>query len=250
MRRKQYDLRSIIAAICLFAVVAADLIYGAVKGREYLFSWLGLLLAALAIIALFFDQIKEFSLSPSGGLVVKVRERAREHLEDANAKWAREHLEDANAIKGEPGSAEEVASVVTETITPEALRRAEGATVLWVDDIPDNNRFERKALEAVGLRFVLSTSTEDALKVIDEQNFDLIISDMGRGPLDRRAGYTLLDALRSRGDRTPFIIYMGSSTPKLRAEAGNKGAQGLTDHPNELFQLVLSTIYNRSVSRG
>jgi hypothetical protein len=64
MRGNQHDLRSIIAAIFLFAVVAADLIYGAVKGREFLFSWLGLLFAALAIIALFFDRISEFSLSP------------------------------------------------------------------------------------------------------------------------------------------------------------------------------------------
>jgi CheY-like chemotaxis protein len=190
---------------------------------------------------LFFDRIRKFSLSLQGGVAVETQE--------AQAK-ASANLADANASKkGEPGSAEEAARVVTETITPEALRRAEGATVLWVDDNPDNNRSERKALEAVGLRFVLSTSTEDALKVIDEQNFDLIISDMGR-PSDRNAGYTLLDALQSRGDRTPFIIYMGRSTPELRAEAGNKGAQGLTDRPNELFQLVLSTIYNRSTSRG
>jgi CheY-like chemotaxis protein len=240
MRGDQYDLRSIIAAICLFAVVVADLIYGAVTGREFLVSWLGLLFAALAIIALFFDRIRKFSLSLQEGVAVETQE--------AQAK-ASANLADANASKkGELGSAEEAARVVTETITPEALRRAEGATVLWVDDNPDNNRFERKALEAVGLRFVLSTSTEDALKVIDEQNFDLIISDMGR-PSDRNAGYTLLDALRSHGDQTPFIIYMGRSTPDLRAEAGNKGAQGLTDLPNELFQLVLSTIYNRSGSR-
>ena len=237
MRGNQYDLRSIIAAICLFAVVAADLIYGAVKGREFLFSWLGLLFAALAIIALFFDQIKEFSLTPGGGLVVK-REEARAYLAVANARKS-----------GEPGNAEEAASVVNETLTPEVLRRAEGATVLWVDDTPTNNRFERKALETVGLRFELSTSTEDALKKIDEQDFDLIISDMGRRP-DRYAGYTLLDALRSRGDRTPFIIYMDRSTPELQAEARNKGAQGLTNRPNELFQLVLSTIYNRGASRG
>jgi len=65
----------------------------------------------------------------------------------------------------------------------------------------------------------------------------LIISDMGRGP-DRRAGYTLLEALRSRGNETPFIIYTGESNPQLQDEARDKGAQGLTNRPDELFQLV------------
>jgi CheY-like chemotaxis protein len=94
---------------------------------------------------------------------------------------------------------------------------------------------------------VLSRSTEDALAKIENQKFDLIISDMGRYP-DRYAGCTLLEALRSRGDRAPFIIYMDRSTPELRAEARDKGAQGLTNRPDELFQLVLSAIYNRSGS--
>lgn len=174
---------------------------------------------------LFFDRITEFSISLRGGLVVKVRERASAYLEAAAADSSK------------PGSAEEAASVVTETITPKTLRRVEGATVLWVDDHPDNNVLERKALEEVGLRFVLSTSTEDAFNKIDRQKFDLIISDMGRG-LDRRAGYKLLEALRNRGDQTPFIVYMGQSTPQLQTEARDKGARGLTDRPDELFQLV------------
>ncbi len=214
------------AAVFLSAIVVADLIYGAVKGREQLVSWLGLLFAALAIIVLFFDQITEFSISLSGGLVVKkARERASAYLEAAAADSSK------------PGSAEEAASVVTETITPKTLRRVEGATILWVDDRPDNNVLERKALEEVGLRFVLSTSTEDALNKIDSQKFDLIVSDMGRS-LDRRAGYRLLEALRNRGDQTPFIVYRGHSTPQLQTEALSRGAQGLTDRPDELFQLV------------
>jgi CheY-like chemotaxis protein len=228
MRGNQYDLRSIIAAICLFAVVAADLIYGAVKGREFLFSWLGLLFAALAIIALFFDRITEFTISPQEGVHVKVGE-VRE--------LARTNLESAIANRGEPDSTEKAARVVDANVTPEAVRQAEGRTVLWVDDHPDNNILERKSLEALGLRFVLSLSTEDALEKIDKQKFDLIISDMGRRP-DRYAGYTLLEALRNRGDQTPFIVYMGQSSPQLQTEARDKGAQGLTARPDELFQLV------------
>jgi len=117
-----YDLRNIIAAIFLFGVVAADLIYSVVKGREFLFSWLGLLFAALAIIALFFDQIRKFSFSPKEGVVVEVQEAQVKASANLAAAIARD--------SGKPGSVEEAASVVAETITPETLRRAERAIVL------------------------------------------------------------------------------------------------------------------------
>src|SRR5258707_8804977 len=35
--------------------------------------------------------------------------------------------------------------------------------VLWVDDRPENNVYERQAFEAVGLKFSLALSTDDAL---------------------------------------------------------------------------------------
>jgi CheY-like chemotaxis protein len=70
---------------------------------------------------------------------------------------------------------------------------------LWVDDFPNNNIYERQALEALGVNFVLATSTEEALKKISRQRFDAIISDMGRPP-DSRAGYTLLDQSDTPGE--------------------------------------------------
>jgi CheY-like chemotaxis protein len=133
------------------------------------------------------------------------------------------------------------AQVVTDAITPRVIRRAERSTVLWVDDRPDNNVHERQALEAVGISFVLSTSTEDALDQIGRQTFDLIISDMGRPP-DPRAGYTLLDKLRASGNRTPFIIYAGSRSSEHQQEAKQHGAIGCTNRPNELFEMVLSAL--------
>ena len=122
-----------------------------------------------------------------------------------------------------------------------SLRRIEDSRVLWVDDNPDNNIYERQSLEALGVRFVLSTSTADALSKTKNQQFDAIISDMGRPP-DRTAGYTLLDALRSSGDRTPFIIYAGSRSPAHQAEARRRGAVGCTNRATELFEIVLSAL--------
>lgn len=118
---------------------------------------------------------------------------------------------------------------------------AQRATILWVDDRPDNNIHERQALEAVGINFVLAVSTEEALEMLNQQQFDAIISDMGRPP-DAQAGYTLLDKLRSDGNQTPFVIYAGSKTPEHVAESQRRGAVGCTNHANELFGMVLSAI--------
>jgi CheY-like chemotaxis protein len=109
--------------------------------------------------------------------------------------------------------------------------------VLWVDDRPDNNLYERHAFEALGITFTLAGSTNEALGLLATRRFGAIISDMGRkeGP---REGYVLLDALRARGDQTPFIIYAGSNSEQHKREAQAHGAQGTTNNAQELFDLV------------
>lgn len=133
------------------------------------------------------------------------------------------------------------ADIVAEVVTPRAIRRANKSTVLWVDDNPNNTSYERQSLNALGVTFVLAQSTDEALKKISQQRFDAIISDMGRPP-DSRAGYTLLDKLRSSKDQTPFIIYSSSRDPEHIAESRRHGAVGCTNNPNELFEIVLSVL--------
>lgn len=138
-------------------------------------------------------------------------------------------------------SARRAAEVVAGLVTPSVIRRARRSTILWVDDLPPNNLFERQALEALGVSFVLATSTDEAMEKMKRQSFDAIISDMGRPP-DSQAGYTLLDKLRAGGDHTPFIIYAGSRSTEHQAEARRRGAVGCTNRPNELFEMVLSVL--------
>src|SRR5689334_7055629 len=105
---------------------------------------------------------------------------------------------------GAPAVAADPREIAAALPSPRAQRRMQGARILWVDDRPDNNRFERQALEALGIDVELSLSTEDALDKLRRQPYDLIISDMGR-PGDSRAGYTLLDRLRSGGNPIPYV---------------------------------------------
>ena len=113
-----------------------------------------------------------------------------------------------------------------------------GKNILWVDDKPENNLYERQALEAFGIRIIFSHSTEDALKQLSSRKFDLVISDLSRSG-DRSAGFTLLEQKNERSDRTPYILYTARSNPQDVQAALQKGANGLTNNPQELFRLAL-----------
>ena len=140
------------------------------------------------------------------------------------------------------GIASTVAGAVPDA---KAQRRLQGSSILWVDDRPDNNRYERQALEALGIRVDISMSTEDALERLRHAHFDLVISDMGRPP-DSKAGYTLLDQLRASGNRIPFLLYAGSRLPEHVQEARERGALGCTNSPQELILMVTGALGVRS----
>lgn len=113
--------------------------------------------------------------------------------------------------------------------------------ILWVDDRPSNNKYEREMMENLGASFALSTDTSDALRALASWQFDLVLSDMGR-PSSATAGYELLSALRAQKNKVPFVIYAGSNSSALKAEAARRGAQGSTNDPRELLELVFLAV--------
>lgn len=113
--------------------------------------------------------------------------------------------------------------------------------ILWVDDRPENNILERAAMEKYNIRFVLAKSTDEAIVQLSNSRFDAIISDMGRPP-DHQAGYTLLKAVRSSGNQTPYFIYTGSRALEHVAEALHHGAQGTTNIATGLIAMVIASL--------
>jgi CheY-like chemotaxis protein len=108
--------------------------------------------------------------------------------------------------------------------------------ILWVDDRPNNNVYERQAMESMGLQFTLALSTAEAMEILRTRRFAAIISDMGRkeGPTE---GYVLLEALRAQDKSTPFFIYAGSNAPEYQREAALRGAQGSTNIAGDLIEM-------------
>jgi CheY-like chemotaxis protein len=220
-----------------------------VKLTEALSKLLGVLVwpALLAFVLVrfgpalkeFFSSLGEFTFKGGGFEATAKRKQAEAAAALVAASVARP---DANTTpESAAREAKEAAAVVAESVNPRVIRRASEATALWVDDRPSNNIFERQSLEALGVSFVLATSTEEALDRLSKQKFDVIISDMSR-PQDARAGYTLLQKVRASRNQTPFVIYAGSNAPEHKAEARSLGALGTTNRASELFGYVLEAI--------
>lgn len=115
-------------------------------------------------------------------------------------------------------------------------------TILWVDDQPGNNQWERRALESYGVRFELARDSRQAQQLLAERGpFAAIISDLGR-PGDRRAGLTLLEELGKAGLPAPYFIFTSRTGTRYAAQAEALGARGTTADPDALVQMVLAAI--------
>ncbi|MDR4484752.1 MAG: TIR domain-containing protein [Nitrospirales bacterium] len=123
--------------------------------------------------------------------------------------------------------------------------------ILWVDNRPENNRFETAALAKLQIEVVAVTSTDAALARIasDPEPFDLVLSDWQRPELHLdtlSAGIHLLRELRTRHLTMPVVFYHGSSKERDRIArrelALREGAFGEAVMPDELLGLVISAL--------
>lgn len=125
-------------------------------------------------LADFLGNLGEFSFK-APGLEASAK---RQQVEAAAALGAA--IATRAPAEGAPATTTDPRDVVEALPTPRSQRRLQGKRILWVDDRPENNHFERQTLEALGVRIDLSTSTEEALQKTRQRSYDLIISDMGR----------------------------------------------------------------------
>jgi signal transduction histidine kinase len=85
--------------------------------------------------------------------------------------------------------------------TVAALRR-----ILLVDDHPDSVRPMQLFLEAIGYQVTAATSVGSALRIALQEEFDLLVSDIG---LPDGSGEDLIRQLRDRGHKLPSIALSG-----------------------------------------
>jgi CheY-like chemotaxis protein len=115
---------------------------------------------------------------------------------------------------------------------------------LWVDDNPDWNVHERRMLERLHVQIDLARSTEEAAQLLIGRRYDLLITDLTRGPreaLDRDAGLAFLRLLAGAPMVPPVLVY--AADPRDRGpQALGLGARAVTTSPSELLRASLEVL--------
>lgn len=123
-----------------------------------------------------------------------------------------------------------------------ASRYLPGKRILWVDDEPHGNKLERASFRALGITVVNVLGTDEALNSLKRDDFDLLISDVGRGK-DYNAGFEMLHRFNSMtpdSPAPPVILYHGtlSKAESRDQKARENGSIGATYYPSVLYASV------------
>ena len=121
----------------------------------------------------------------------------------------------------------------------EAASLLQGAEVLWVDDHPSWNRSERRMLQAFGVMVDTVTNTRDALAMLEQHHYDVIISDIERDG-DHDAGLAFAREIAYPSPLAkPIIFYVGV----LDRDAGTPPyAFAITNRPDHLLHYVVDVL--------
>lgn len=115
----------------------------------------------------------------------------------------------------------------------------EGASILWVDDNPGNNRpVERILRSDFGVNVRVAIDTDEAMDSLRHTDFDLVVSDMRRGA-EPTAGLTLLNEMRREDFDQLFIVYSAGFDP---AQGVPRGVFASTAGPENLLHYVMDAL--------
>jgi len=121
--------------------------------------------------------------------------------------------------------------------------------ILAIDDEHVIRMLVVEILESVGHEVVGAESAEHALELLDEGEFDLVVSDVVMPGL---SGLELLEAARSRRASLPIVLVTGAGTYETLSQALTRGAAGLVTKPfahAELQTAVSDALERASRSR-
>jgi DNA-binding NtrC family response regulator len=114
----------------------------------------------------------------------------------------------------------------------------QGAQILWVDDTPGNNIYERMVLKSMGIIVDIAITTNEALLMLSMSNYDAAISDMERYG-NNNAGLQLLHKIEGQDLDTQVIFYTG----RVDRDRGTPTrAFGITSYPDDLIHYVLDVL--------
>jgi two-component system, NtrC family, response regulator HydG len=106
--------------------------------------------------------------------------------------------------------------------------------VLVVDDDEPHAQAVAESLERVGYECVVSTSGSDALRLIEEQSFDIVVTDL---IMDGVGGLEVLSKAKRELPDAEVVILTGHSTVKTAVTAMQSGATTYLTKPLDINEL-------------
>ena len=106
--------------------------------------------------------------------------------------------------------------------------------LLLLDDEPIVGKTLKPALSKVGCDVEVYENPAQALKRVDEQEFDIIVTDIRMEGMD---GIEVLDHIRKKSPRTKVIMITGYAMMETAREAMEKGAFDFISKPFEPGEL-------------
>jgi CheY-like chemotaxis protein len=120
--------------------------------------------------------------------------------------------------------------------------------ILWVDDNPSNNEAIMDVYRLQGVWFDLALNTSQALDLLASNEYNLIISDMGRGQ-ERDAGLKLIRQIKAQYSSFPpiFIFASHRAIEKFGEEAKKEGARLVTSSLQEMILNMNKVLYDKAL---
>ena len=112
-----------------------------------------------------------------------------------------------------------------------------GKKILIVDDEEKMRRVLEIMLQRMGFHIGVAENGEQALERLQQDSFDLVISDLRMPGLD---GAALLDRLRQAGNAVPFIIVTAHGSIESAVAAMKRGASDYILRPFDIETIKLS----------
>jgi CheY-like chemotaxis protein len=192
------------------------------------------------------QRLKKVSIGTSSAEFIDVRLKALlDAIESSTEEYKNEPDKLVYSVRELLRKVPEVSAIV-----PENTASLSGRSMLWVDDRPMNNVYEASIFKRLGASIVFARSTKEALMFLNQDNYDLIISDVHRaeeGINNPNAGYELLEALDRQKIQIPLVFYTGS-VARINSYR-SKLAYGIADIPDDLIRYVLSALNVRKMPR-
>lgn len=107
--------------------------------------------------------------------------------------------------------------------------------ILIVEDEERLAAFIDKGLRKQGFITAIAEDGEQALRMAEEQGFDLMLLDLGLPMMD---GLTVLHELRSQGETRPIIIVTARKDDQDKASAFHTGATDYVTKPFRFSDLL------------